>query len=1524
MLEQFSGVRGLTAEHDACGIIAAVERNGIPSYDNVQSIIKALIQMQHRAGFVDGEGDGCGILMDIPRKLWAKKLAHQGRPGALAEDERFAVGHFFIPKDQREQAEHWMDRVRALFREAGVELLFEEAGNVNSKALGPRGREDEPVFWQVACLTPDAASAARTLFELHLSIESVTPVHVVSLSPYSVVYKVRGSAATLPDYYPDLSNRDLRSAISIGHNRYSTNTSTAFERVQPFSLLGHNGEINTIAKLREEAEMLGIPLVREGSDSQDLNRTIEGLIHRYGFTLYEAMELAFPPIINEIKNFKSDLQDLYMFFRSAWGPFAQGPAGVVSRYGDECVFSVDALGLRPLWMLQTERTLYFSSEQGVVDLADMVADPKPLAPGEKIGVQVERGVGLRVHPYHEFQRVVLERAKSRFSFDRFRATLQFGASSAAVEGPGFGEVRDIPDQPELRERLVAAFGWDADDLKLLEFEAGTGAEPIRSLGYDGPLAALSRERQNLADYYKETVAVVTNPAIDREREIEHFSTRVVLGPRPSLRRNRSAASRRVELQTPLLLGGHRTKTVLSADAYRALAHRLGTYLFEDLLKEFDVSTYAVYTLDATFGAEESLRDAVQRLSREAVEAVVAGAHVLVIDDERAFRDGRQWLDPHLIVSAVHLALKRHPVAAEADNLRRRVSLVLRSGAIRNLHDIVTAIGLGADAVNPYLMWELAPGDPAAAVGNLYTALQKGMEKVISTLGIHELRGYDRLFSSIGLKPELIPVLETPNFCGSERAGLGWAELEQDARERYAVAAGEAPARPVRQYNYYPRIWKAAGDAAQGVKPYQQFTEKLQEMERTNPISLRHVMDVKEQKDSQVAPEEVDVSVGEHSLPFLISSMSFGSQNEVAYRAYAEAAKQLDMIAMNGEGGEIKDMIGKYPKHRGLQIASGRFGVNIELCNAANLLEIKIGQGAKPGEGGHLPGSKVSPKVAAARNAQPGIDLISPSNNHDIYSIEDLAQMIDELKTANPNARVSVKVPVVPNIGTIAVGIAKAGADIITLSGYDGGTGAARAHALKHVGLPAEIGVRLAHVALVEAGLRDQVEIWCDGGLKTGLDALKMILLGANRCGYATMAMVAVGCTSCRACHKDTCHVGIATQIESIEEAKEKGLKMFVPREFDAAVANLVRFFRSMGRELQEWTAKLGVKRTQDLVGRTDLLEQTRELDRLDVRELLTPVVLSAWNAGLRGAPKVRMSSVGANSLTERIAAQTVLEVAAGSETVAQQAEQVTAHDRVLGSFLAGSVTRGRLRGEFKGFRKANLHFNKGSITGNGLGAYNAAGVHIRVEGGAQDGVGKGSLGGKIVVMKGVNRRGERLDGSVGKGLAYGAQRGLFIVQGDADSRAGIRLSGADVIIGGMLKEPVDDSLGLIGARANIKGFAFEYMTNGRALVLGDPGPWICSGMTGGVVYLRVQPEMGLTVEALQRRIAKGAKVSLQPLDPHGKRDVEELLHLYLRELVRTKQHDEADAVRRLLDHPENHFVMVKPTSQQTDQDIATE
>jgi glutamate synthase (NADPH/NADH) large chain len=651
-------------------------------------------------------------------------------------------------------------------------------------------------------------------------------------------------------------------------------------------------------------------------------------------------------------------------------------------------------------------------------------------------------------------------------------------------------------------------------------------------------------------------------------------------------------------------------------------------------------------------------------------------------------------------------------------------------------------------------------------------------------------------------------------------------------------------------------------------------------------------------------------------------MSFGSQGETAYRAYAEAAKRLNMVCINGEGGELPDLIGKYPMWRGQQIASGRFGVTSELLNSSYLLEIKIGQGAKPGEGGHLPGSKVSAQVALARNARPGVDLISPSNNHDLYSIEDLAQLIDELKTSNPQAKVAVKLPVVPGIGTIAVGVAKAGADVVTLSGFDGGTGAARSHALRHVGLPVEIGVREAHLALQASGLRDKVEVWCDGGIKGGADVVKMILLGANRCGFGTMSMVAIGCTICRGCQLDTCHVGIATQVTTQEEADHKGMKRWVPRELDRAVHNLVNYFSAVGEEVRQITASLGAMRTQDLVGRCDLLEQTRMQDRLDLTELIT-VTAEDYSIEQIGAVPGPMRRP-LNHLTKVISSMAVEQMERGQTAVMYEDDKVTSMDRALGTHLSGEITRRRLIGELNGVT-ADLLFHEGSVPGNGLAAFNVKGVSVRVEGGAQDGVGKGSLGGTVGVLKGMNWQGTRLDGSVGKSLLYGAQGGTFYIQGDADSRACIRLSGADVVVGGALRGAIDDSQGNMAGRANMKGFAFEYMTMGRAVVLGDPGPWMCSGMTGGVVYIRLQPEQGMDLGALERRRAKGAMVEITDrLHDVDERNLQELLGGYADALDEGNQADEAAEIRQLVLDPRGNFAKVVARNQQVDPAVSTE
>lgn len=1525
-------------DQDACALYASIRKDGKPSHEPIPLALDALHQMLHRAGNIDGEGDGCGVQIDIPRKIWAEEVRKDGHAPDLALDDKFAVAHIFIPRNvDVKQIQH--DALE-IMSAAGLRVLAQREGMVDSSALGPTAREEEPVFWQVGGLI----DGKRSVFDLMIELEDKLDVHVASFSHRVVVYKVMGAPLALGKYFPDLLDEQLETVAVLGHNRYSTNTWPTFKRVQPFGVIGHNGEINTIVQLREEARLLGVPIHKAGSDSQDFNRTVETMISRDGISLVEAMEMVLPPIVNEIKYLSEDLQQFYMYLRQTFGPFTQGPVALISRDEDECVFSTDALGLRPLWMVETIDDFVFSSEPGVAPTELTVSDPKPFAPGEKLLVQMHPGKETVVKDHDELQALAKQRWLSRIGVDKlpsYDTALLTGGPTEGPEVPGYAHAG--PSEPvKVNDHVLGGFGWQRDDMKLIQQMASNGAEPIGSLGYDGPLAALSPERQNIADYFKETVAVVTNPAIDREREIEHFSCRTVFGARPEPGAATAEEADTVELSFPIVLGGHHEMAPLTAEALRGIAREHKSYLLEDLWEAFPGKRSAV--LDIACLESENTKGAVERLKFEAIDLVRSGAELIILSDRTVYEGDRRFVDPHLALSAIDTALKTAKLDAGESNLRRRTSLLLRSGAIRNVHDVMIALGLGADGVCPYVMFEVAcVDDYETDYNNLCAALRKGMEKVISTIGIHEIRGYARQFSAIGLKPEIAEILGVTSYYGSEKGGLGFSELDSDGDERKRILAEEEISKPAKTFHFYPKVWKAANAVANQRSDYADYSQKVRELEAENPISLRHIMDIK--SDRQPIPvDDVSAAVGHHDYPIVIASMSFGSQSETAFRAYAEAAKQLNILSVNGEGGEPHDMIGQYPKHRGQQVASGRFGVTSDLLNSSYLLEIKIGQGAKPGEGGHLPARKVTEKVAAARNATTGTDLISPSNNHDLYSIEDLAELIDELKTANPDARVAVKVPVVPNIGTIGVGIAKAGADIITLSGFEGGTGAARSHALRHVGLPSDIGTRAVHQALMEAGIRNRVEIWADGGYRHGWDIVKLHLLGANRVGFGTLAMVSLGCTICRGCQLDTCHVGIATQIETTEEAELHGLKKFTPQVYPDAVEACSTFFKGIGEEVREITAQMGYENAQDLVGRSDLLVQSGAFDTVDLAELISPLEeyldLTPIDLPVEAIADDRAEAGIIVSrpilLPEKEASKTLASLVqdvcggggrGGDPLNYEYPRSTNANDRVLGTELAGGISRERIFGDGPEATEetlVNVKFNHGSVAGGGLGAFNVYGVNIDVQGGAQDGVGKCMLGGSISVLKGVNKFGKRVNGSVGKSFAYGAQRGKLFVQGDADSRFCIRLSGADVVIAGEPSEPLDDSRGCLADRANIKGFAFEYMTGGRAVVLGDPGPWACAGMTGGRIYMRHWEEMNLTREALQRRLGKGAKAVIADLDPEGVLDVQELLENYAGELRASGQEDEALRIEGLAANATENFFMCVPESEQADPSISTE
>ena len=1549
---------------DACALICSVRKGGQPTHGNVKRTIEALARMGHRTGIVNGEGDGVGVLTDIPRELWSKWLGEAGLRSSLATDRHFWVAHIMIPAKDRTRMQPLIDQISREISQTGLHILLDREGKVNRRVLGPNAEKSEPGFWQIAGINGqiDSNKLDATLFDLQVQLETELDVHFASFSSHSVVYKVQGTIEILRRYYPELRDPDFASTITMGHARYSTNTNPIFERAQPFGVLGHNGEFNTISRFRMEAGMLGIPLNPDNSDSQDIDRVLQALCMYYDLDLIEAMEYIFPPFEHDLIQNMPELHQMYAEMRQAFGPFAQGPAGIAARLGDLCVFSIDALGLRPLWFGETEKEYFASSEQGVYPLDVMTISPKPIAPGEKIALRIKRGHSIEFMDYPAIQQHVYNQYQNRrTNLTNGRNIRQFGKMSSsynaephsgkgnrpsqpvpqyetmplAVHETSRGESHSSPrvsdltsitaqqhsnvyvliqeaSVPKLNASSLAALGWERYHLELVETMAAQGKELIGSLGWDGPLAALSQTRVNIADYFKETIAVVTNPAIDRVREQAQFSSRVYIGSRPDIGQPTSSDSRLITLDNPLLLGvipGLENRNLMES-----LAIETQTQTIERITQHFE-GRLAILTMCAA--DDEGIDIALKRLQQSALDAARDGVECLILDDWNVLDGSSLWIDPLLATAAIDKALRQ---AEDQPNLRRKVGVVIRSGSLRDLHDIALCISFGAHAVMPYALYAIALGiapkggkeQPEDAeviqrLGNTVHALKNGLQKITSTIGCHELRGYGHSFSSIGLSKNVAHMLGTPNYFGSEARGLTWTSMKDDSEERAEEFRGEKRARLNNPDRFYPKMWKRIEAMIQGTISPNEYSETLLNLEKKIPVSIRHVLQFKE-SNNPTDPEQVDLRIKDHDMPMLISAMSFGSQGELAYRAYAEAAHKLNIVCMNGEGGEIADLIGKYPRNRGQQVASGRFGVNIELLNSCNLIEIKIGQGAKPGEGGHLPGYKVTGQIAAVRHTLPGVDLISPSNNHDLYSIEDLAQLIDELKTANPNARVSVKIPVVPGVGIIAVGVAKAGADIITITGYTGGTGAARAHALRHVGLPAEIGVWLSHRTLIESELRDEVEIWVDGGMKSGRDVVKMICLGANRVGFGTLPMVAVGCTICRGCQDGTCHVGITTHVKTTEEAEKKGFKSFRPFEDKGSADGIVTAFHMLAVDIKKWTALLGATRTQDLVGHAEKLDQIALHDRIDLTPLLRPIPRRAKKSAQPGGRRI---SRPRNTVSKQITDVVSEYIRHGDYELTYDDEQVLAMDRALGTHLIGAIKRRDVPDTDK-IEAINLSFSNSAIPGNGLGAFLDDPVNILVEGGAQDGVGKSAKGGTIAVLKGLNHNGARLDGSVGKSFAYGAQGGLFIVQGDADTRACIRMSGADVVFGGEVTEPIRDELGGIGARANLKGYAFEYMTSGRVLVLGDPGPWICAGMSGGVVYQRIQPEMGLTEESIQRRIATGAMVEIQYLDEQATQDIRELLLAYIRTLEDNHQAKAAQHLYTLLKSPLDHFVKIAP------------
>ena len=1018
-------------EYDACAIIASVKKDGQATHGSVKRTLEALDQMGHRTGVIDQEGDGSGIQTDIPNLMWERWIGEADLNSVVASDPYFTVGHFLIDKTEQTELNKLISRVQEIIRKFEYEIVLTRRHKVHSYELGPRAKLNEPFFLQIGAL-PSAhrtSSDARS-FRATIEIEKQLPqVHVVSFSKNSVIYKGLGDISTIWSYYPELRHPDYTSAISLAHGRYSTNTASVPQRAQMFSTLGHNGEINTIARLRREARLLGFELVKDGSDSQNLDRIAESLMFSFGCSLSEAIELLFPPVWSEMQQLPVAVQDFYLYGRSAFGKLAQGPAAIIARQGDEIVFSADALGLRPLWFCETEKEYIASSEKGVVDISRLESDPKPLAPGEKMAIRIRRPyrpnkrkftanqeAGSRFYSHKQIQKRVVDRFRNRNGDKLAKSNLRIIANMA------IGELPEIAPASPLPESHYSAFGWRREDVQNLEIQAGSGKEAVGATGYDGQLPILSPALHNLVDYFKERVAVVTNPAIDQVREGAHFSTHTFLGGKPPFYIPAGKDDKVIERLAPqilinlpiifdcaeagsevLLAVKARKFATLTLNSLQAQQQQVAKYRLADATidpPEFSTSAENSQSADSpvtkfistSFPENTSLADGLQQLKSTAEE--FAAAHessIIVLDDRQAFKSGHEFIiDGHLALAVVNNHLESL-TAWDGVNLRRKTSLVLCSGMLCNTHSIMVALGLGAEAVVPYLMLKRAiagknSNEAATAIDKLVCGIGSGIKKVMSTIGIHEIAGYGKLFASIGFSPELAELFRCKNDLASSTAGKSLSAVESDMKVRFEIACSDKTRTPVDSH-FYPKVWKAIGETAQGKLPFADLQQKIKLVEEKTPSCLRHTWAIKAPGKAKPA-KNAQLQISGLAAPIYISAMSYGSQGETSFRAYAEAASRLNILAMNGEGGEIPDILGKYYPNRGQQIASGRFGVNARMLNSAKYLEIKIGQGAKPGEGGQLPGFKVTEKIAAARNTEPGIELISPSNNHDIYSIED--------------------------------------------------------------------------------------------------------------------------------------------------------------------------------------------------------------------------------------------------------------------------------------------------------------------------------------------------------------------------------------------------------------------------------------------------------------------------------------------------------------------------------------------------------
>jgi glutamate synthase domain-containing protein 2/glutamate synthase domain-containing protein 1/glutamate synthase domain-containing protein 3 len=1372
-------------EHDACGVGFVVRTSGDADHDVVRRGLIALGRLAHRGAVAaDGlSGDGAGVLTQIPRRLVEREALQHG--WAVGERDLVAIAMLFLPPDDETAA----DALAAGLERQGLRVLGWRDVPVEAKALGASARASMPGIRQLIALGPegvDEATLEQRLYVARRRFEREARAgYVCSLSCRTIVYKALCAGGQLPRFYGDLCDPLYESAFTVFHQRYSTNTLPSWELAQPFRLLAHNGEINTLwgnrawlrARERELPQDLKPVLTEGGSDSASLDEALE-LLARGGRDLDHALAMLIVPAWEERADLPPSLAAFYRYHAALMEPW-DGPAALALSDGRLVCAALDRNGLRPCrYQICRDGLVVAGSEVGLFDLADEeVIEKGRLGPGQMLLVDL---VEQRVLHDGELR----ERVSAREPYEQLLGARRFGAAQL------LGDAHPTEQGPPLATRHHL-FGVTAEDVKfVLAPMAEEAKEATWSMGDDTPVPPLARSPRSLYTFLRQRFAQVTNPPIDPLREAGVMSLRSWIGPRPTLL-TRGPQATSFELDSPVL-------SLSCAAALRNQSHLTAT------------------EVPCTFDpAAESLPAALDRICAHAEAAVLDGAALLILSDRLADHDSAP-VPMALAVGAVHQQLVRTA-------LRVRAGLVVEAGDCWDVHHLAVLVGYGAGAVCPWLALhsarETRPEDGEAA---LVHALELGLRKVLSKMGISAVSSYraGQFFEVLGLADEIVDrcFTGTPNRIG----GIGWEQLQEAiaARHGAAIAAANRSAKlpdygllrfrrseQAEQHAWEPTAVRALQRAVgvghrsgseQDAAAWQEFRGIAGGTQARN---LRDLLDFVAAGPA-VPLEEVEPA-SSIVRRFVVSAMSLGALSPEAHLTLTIAMNRLGARSNTGEGGE--DPAHYLPRPDGdradckvKQVASGRFGVTAEYLARADELEIKIAQGSKPGEGGQLPGHKVTELIARLRHAQPGLPLISPPPHHDIYSIEDIAQLIYDLKRCNPRAAVGVKLVAEVGVGTVAAGVAKAHADYVVISGHSGGTGASPLSSIKYAGAPWELGLAEAQQVLMRNGLRGRIRVRTDGGLMTASDVVIAALLGADEFSFGTAPLVALGCDMARQCHLNTCPTGIATQQPELR-AKFRG----TPEQ-------VVRYFLMLAEDVRQLLAPLGLRSLADATGRSDLLRQVHFTGSLDLAPLLAHVEGDERRNVVERNDRIEEDE----PLDEVLLREAATALAAGERFHA--ARTIRNADRTVGARISGEIA---LRsGGAPDAGTIDLRFT--GSAGQSFGAFCGAGMRLELTGDANDYVGKGLCGAELVLRPtGAAADAPHRNVILGNVALYGATSGRLFAAGTAGERFAVRNSGASAVVEG------------------VGDHGCEYMTGGVVVVLGETGRNFGAGMTGGVAFV---------------------------------------------------------------------------------------